>query len=159
MRKQSKEHPPPFWQTCKVLRPWALFRETTVINIQGSLHCKQGYRKHHFTTSCGIESTTSCLCMDNNTHNYYRSNGEVENTCTYTFINSRLLKVEHLSRTWTLITRVGLLQSWIPVASWRKVEWHTAWLSWHSVASMEERRWQLCSWKKEQVMVFVILLC
>ena len=31
MRKHSKEHPPPFWQTCKVLHPWMLFHKTTVL--------------------------------------------------------------------------------------------------------------------------------
>ena len=29
--KHSKEYPPPLWQTCKVLRPWALFHETAVL--------------------------------------------------------------------------------------------------------------------------------
>ena len=30
MWKSRKSAHPPLWQTCKVLRPWALFRETTV---------------------------------------------------------------------------------------------------------------------------------
>ena len=30
MRHTPRATSPPLWQTCKVLRPWALFRETTV---------------------------------------------------------------------------------------------------------------------------------
>ena len=32
---QKSAHPP-LWQACKVLRPWALFRETTVIMAMSS---------------------------------------------------------------------------------------------------------------------------
>ena len=51
----------PLWQTCKVLHPWALFRETTVMNrfliLSLLLHDR------HFFTSCSLEVM---VLVDNN---------------------------------------------------------------------------------------------
>ena len=53
VRKHSKVHPPPLWQTYKVLRPWALFWETTVEALQPRLKSPEASQGGSTSFGCG----------------------------------------------------------------------------------------------------------